>query len=101
MTDLIEGLKAQVLFELENSSTDFKLTDTLATHCSTTRAIMVGVLDEMWHDGVIRHPVGFTSKELDWWRLSWKGYTRGEKWRMIWALIGMRPLSDGSPAGQY
>ncbi len=99
--DNIDDLKQKVLFELERSSTDFKLTDTLATHCYVGRATMVGVLDELWRQGVIRHPVGFTPRELEWWRLVSKGYTRGEKWRMTLAVIGFYRISDGTPAGAY
>jgi hypothetical protein len=102
MTDLRQRLADA----LEQSDKDFVLTDTLSRRANTTRAEVVGALDEMWREGLIRHPVGWERNlnsrrrnESEWWRLVSRGETRGEKRRQLFALIGFYPLSLGTYNG--
>lgn len=89
----------------DNSEFDFRTTDSLVKQFGVTRASMLPVLDELWHQGKIRHPVGWENNiygrrnEAEWWRYTSHGYTRAEKRRMTWAVIGFSRLSNGSVGG--
>lgn len=99
-----DRLRHEVLLAFDNSTTDFRLTDSITgdvTHLGAGRAEVVGVLDELFRERVIRHPVDFSTPELEWWRLVKRGYTRGEKKRMFFALLGMKIISNGEVSGEY
>lgn len=93
------ALRDDILTKLAESHFDFMLTDTLVTKTGNDRERVVGALDTLWREGVIRHPVGWHGPEIDWWRLTERGETKGEKRRKLWAVIGMRPIGDGSYSG--
>ena len=101
-------LERDVLDAIRYASTDFRTTESLARQFKTNHTRMMVALDTLWRRGKIRHPVGYERhmhhrdrNEAEWWRAVEHGYTRGEKKRMLFALIGVTPLSNGEPGGQW
>ena len=107
MMTTIDRIQGDVLAVISNSEYDFRTTDSLMNEFGVNRPFMVGLLDNLWREGKIRHPFGWERhlygagrNEVDWWRYTSRGPTRREKWRMFSALIGMQPISDGGFAGR-
>lgn len=91
-------VQEEVFALIKRTESDFHLTETLVDKLSVVnipRAQVIGALDVLFRERLIRHPVGFNTTELDWWRPVSRGFTRGEKLRMTKALFGMYPVSDG------
>lgn len=95
-------LSGLVLCSIGNSPFDFRTTDSLVKEFNVPRCEMVTALETLWRAGRIRHPVGWEKNiyrpgrdESEWWRYADRGTTRREKWREVWALIGMCPMSNG------
>lgn len=93
------SLRDDILTKMAESHFDFMLTDTLVIKTGNTREQVVGILDTLWREGAVRHPWGWQGQEVDWWRLTSRTITRGEKRRRLCAIIGMHPISDGSYTG--
>ncbi|BBY61819.1 hypothetical protein MHEL_00620 [Mycolicibacterium helvum] len=91
-----------VLGVISSSPSNFRLTESLAHDFDTSYETMGKILDRLWHEGKVRHPVGWERhiyykgrNESTWWRVTADGYTWGERLRKVFAFVSMRSISDG------
>lgn len=90
-------LRLALLGTLSTSAYDFCKTETLvrdmALMLQAPRSEVMSTLDELYRQKMIRHPFDYTARELEWWRLVKRGYTRRERWRMAKAILCYYPIT--------
>jgi predicted transcriptional regulator len=72
---------------MEGSAADFRTPDTVASEIGTDRASVEGELRELEARGLVRRPVRYVRGEENHYRLVARGYTRGEKLRILQQLL--------------